>query len=91
MQADGKNPAKDIDIFWDAFEKSFEQTTSHWHFIDQYLSDFRQEPDESTADLDLCIRGACKGVQVSRGPSREVTGWSYCFMPLISLSFMNTL
>ena len=24
MEADGKDPAKDIDAFWDAFEKSFE-------------------------------------------------------------------
>ena len=55
MQADNKKPAEDIDAFWDYFEKSFEQTASHWHYIDQYLSDFRQEPDETTADLDLCI------------------------------------
>ena len=56
-----KDPAKDIDAFWDAFEKSFEQTTTHWHCIDQYLSDFRQEPDESTADLDLHIKELVKG------------------------------
>ena len=55
MTADKKDPAKDINAFWDYFEKSFEQTASHWHYIDQYLSDFRQEPDESTADLDLHI------------------------------------
>ena len=61
MQAEEKNPANDIEAFWDAFEKSFEQTTSHWHFIDQYLSDFRQEPDETTADLDLRIKELVKG------------------------------
>ena len=61
MEADGKNPAKDIDAFWDYFEKSFEQTASHWHYIDQFLSDFRQEPDESTADLDIRIRELVKG------------------------------
>ena len=61
MQADNKNPAKDINAFWDYFEKSFEQTASHWHYIDQYLSDFRQEPDESTADLDIRIRELVKG------------------------------
>ena len=56
-----KEPHKDINAFWDAFEKSFEQTTTHWHYIDQYLSDFRQEPDKSTADLDLCIKELVKG------------------------------
>ena len=61
MKADKKDPAKDIDAFWDYFEKSFEQTASHWHYIDQYLSDFRQEPDETTADLDLHIRELVKG------------------------------
>ena len=61
MTADRKDPAKDINAFWEYFEKSFEQTASHWHYIDQYLSDFRQEPDETTADLDLCIRELVKG------------------------------
>ena len=68
MEAEEKDLATDIDAFWDAFEKSFEQTTNHWHYIDQYLSDFRQEPDESTADLDLLHQGACQSMQVSRGP-----------------------
>ena len=61
MEANNKKPAEDISAFWDYFKKSFEQTASHWHYIDQYLSDFRQEPDESTADLDLCIRELVKG------------------------------
>ena len=61
MKADNKDPAKDINAFWDYFERSFEQTASHWHYRDQYLSDFRQEPDETTADLDLRIRELVKG------------------------------
>ena len=61
METDGKNPAEDIGAFWDYFEKSFEQTASHWHYRDIYLSDFRQEPDETTADLDLRIRELVKG------------------------------
>ena len=28
---------------WDAFENSFEQSTSFWHFRDVYLADFRQD------------------------------------------------
>ena len=56
-----KEPDKNIDAFWDAFEKSFEETTTHWHFIDQYLRDFRQDPEEFRADLDLCTRELVKG------------------------------
>ena len=52
MEADGKDPAKDIDAFWDAFEKSFEQTVSFR---------FQAKPDESTADLDIRIRELVKG------------------------------
>ena len=55
------DPAKNLDAFWDAFKKRFKQITTHWHFIDEYISDFRQEPDESTADLDLCIKELIKG------------------------------
>ena len=51
--------------------ESFEQTASHWHFIDQYLSDFGQEPDESTADLDLRIRELVKGCKFQPGPGGE--------------------
>ena len=82
MQAEEKNPATDIKAFWDAFEKSFEQTTSHWHFINQYLSDFRQEPDETTADLDLRIKELVKGCKFQMTRWRKES-WSYCSMPLI--------
>ena len=33
-----------VDQVWDAFEKSFKQSTSFWHFRDAYLADFRQDP-----------------------------------------------
>ena len=35
---------KKVDQVWEAFEKSFEQSTSFWHFRDAYLADFRQDP-----------------------------------------------
>ena len=37
------NPKK-VDQVWDAFEKSFEQSTSFWHFRYTYLANFRQDP-----------------------------------------------
>ena len=54
---------KKVDQVWDAFEKSFEQSTSFWHFRDAYLGDFRQDPMESTAYLDLCIKQTVRGCQ----------------------------
>ena len=48
---------------WDTFEKSFEQSTSFWHFRDAYLADFRQDESETTADLDLRIKQTVRGCQ----------------------------
>ena len=54
---------KDPEQVWNAFEKSFKQSTSFWHFRDAYLVDFRQDPTESTADLDLHIKQTVRGCQ----------------------------
>ena len=54
---------KQVDQVWEAFEKSFKQSTSFWHFRDTYLGDFRQDPMESMADLDLCIKQTVRGCQ----------------------------
>ena len=51
---------------WDAFENSFEQSTSFWHFRDVYLADFRQDESKTTADLDLRIKQTIKGCQWGR-------------------------
>ena len=47
---------KEPEKVWNAFEKSFKQSTSFWHFRDAYLADFRQEPSETMADLDIHIK-----------------------------------
>ena len=54
---------KEVEQVWLAFEKSFEQSSSFWHFRDTYLADVRQEASEMTADLDLCIKQIVKGCQ----------------------------
>ena len=54
---------KKVDQVWEAFEKSFQQSTSFWHFRDTYLADFRQDESETTADLDLCIKQTVRGCQ----------------------------
>ena len=55
---------------WDALEKSFEQSTSFWHFRDAYLADFRQHKSETTADLDLRIKQTVRGANGKRSQKR---------------------
>ena len=62
---------KEPDQVWEAFEKSFEQSTSFWHFRDAYLGDFRQDSTESTADLDLRIKQTVRGCQWKKGTEEE--------------------
>ena len=62
---------KDLEQVWNAFEKSFEQSTSFWHFRDAYLGDFRQDPTESTAYLDLCIKQTVRGCQWKKDTEEE--------------------
>ena len=64
------NPKK-VDQVWDAFEKSFQQSTSFWHFRDTYLADFRQDPSETTADLDLRIKQMVRGCQWKKESEEE--------------------
>ena len=56
---------------WEAFEKSFEQSTSFWHFRDAYLADFRQDESETTADLDLRIKQTVRGCQWKKETEEE--------------------
>ena len=62
---------KVVDQVWDAFEKSFEQSTSFWHFRDAYLADFRQDESETTADLDLRIKQTVRGCQWKKETEEE--------------------
>ena len=62
---------KKVDQVWDAFEKSFEQSTSFWHFRDTYLADFRQDKLETTADLDPRIKQTVRGCQWKKGTEEE--------------------
>ena len=54
---------EEVEQVWQAFEKSFKQSSSFWHLRDAYLADVRQEASETTADLDLCIKQIVKGCQ----------------------------
>ena len=62
---------KKVKQVWDAFEKSFEQSTSFWHFRDAYLADFRQDKSETMADLDLRIKQTVRGCQWKKETEEE--------------------
>ena len=62
---------KKVDQVWDAFEKSFEQSTSFWHFRDAYLADFRQDELETMADLDLRIKQTVRACQWKKESKEE--------------------
>ena len=62
---------KVVEQVWDAFEKSFEQSTSFWHFRDTYLADFRQDESETMADLDLRIKQTVRGCQWKKETEEE--------------------
>ena len=62
---------KKVEQVWQAFERSFEQSTSFWHFRDTYLADFRQDESETMADLDLRIKQTVRGCQWQKEHEEE--------------------
>ena len=62
---------KKVDQVWNTFEKSFEQSTSIWHFRDAYLADFRQDKSETMADLNLRIKQTVRGCQWKKETEEE--------------------
>ena len=64
---------KKVEQVWNAFKKSFKQSTSFWPFRDTYLADFRQDESETTADLDLHIKQTVNGRRNLRRSE-----WSTC-------------
>ena len=62
---------KKVDQVWNSFKKSFEQSTSFWHFRDTYLVDFRQDESETMPDLDLNIKQTVRGCQWKKETEEE--------------------
>ena len=66
-----EDTVQEVDQVWKAFKKSFEQSTSFWHFRDAYLADFRQDESETMADLDLHIKQTVRGCQWKKETGEE--------------------
>ena len=62
---------KKVEQVWNAFKKSFKQSTSFWHFRDAYLAHFRQDKSETMADLDLHIKQTVRGCQWKKETHEE--------------------
>ena len=62
---------KVVQQVWDAFEKSFEQSTSFWHFRDTYLADFRQDESEHCCWPGLRIKQTVRGCQWKKETEEE--------------------
>ena len=62
---------KKVDQVWMAFEKSFEQSTSFWHFRDTYLADFRQDSQRQRLTWTFASSRLSGGANGKRSPKRS--------------------
>ena len=52
------------DTVFKAFANSFEKSSSHWQARDEYLSDIKQDKNQTTAELDIYIKDLIRKVPV---------------------------
>ena len=53
----------DADTVFKAFANSFEKSSSHWQARDEYLSDIKQDKNQTTAELDIYIKDLIRRCQ----------------------------
>ena len=58
---------KDPEQVWNAFKKSFKQSSSFWHFRDAYLADFRQGPHRVNSQPGSLHQTDCQGMPMEEG------------------------
>ena len=51
------------DTVFKAFANSFEKSSSHWQARDEYLSDIKQDKNQTTAELDIYIKDLIRRCQ----------------------------
>ena len=54
----------DADTVFKAFANSFEKSSSHWEARDEYLSDIKQDKNQTTAELDIYIKDLIRRCQL---------------------------
>ena len=53
----------DADTMFKAFANRFEKSSSHWQARDEYLSDIKQDKNQTTAELDIYIKDLIRRCQ----------------------------
>ena len=53
----------EADTMFKAFANSFEKSSSHWQARDRYLSDIKQDKNQTTAELDIYIKDLIRRCQ----------------------------
>ena len=53
----------ETDTVFKAFANSFEKSSSHWQARDEYLSDIKQDKNQTTAELDIYIKDLIRRCQ----------------------------
>ena len=53
----------EADTVFKAFANSFEKSSSHWQARDKYLSDIKQDKNQTTAELDIYIKDLIRRCQ----------------------------
>ena len=53
----------DADTVFKAFANSFEKSSSHWQARDEYLSDIKQDKNQTTAELDIYMKDLIRRCQ----------------------------
>ena len=58
-----KGNIDEADTVFKAFANSFEKSSSHWQARDEYLSDIKQDKNQTTAELDIYIKDLIRRCQ----------------------------
>ena len=53
----------EADAVFKAFANSFEKSSSHWQARDEYLSDIKQDKNQTMAELDIYIKDLIRRCQ----------------------------
>ena len=53
----------EADTVFKAFSNSFEKSSSHWQARDEYLSDIKQDKNQTMAKLDIYIKDLIRRCQ----------------------------
>ena len=81
---------KKVDQVWDAFGKSFEQSTSFWHFRDTYLGRLQTRWIGDNGWPGSPHQADCQGVPMEEGKLRRSERSTCCTMPPSTMRYVSS-